>query len=58
MAQKVMQKEAVQTSVPNQQPSKQSVKKPTEKKKSKWWLWLIIALIVIGGGLALYFLVF
>jgi len=58
MAQKVMQKEAVQTSVPNQQPSQQSVKKPAGKKKPKWWLWLVIALLVIGVALALYLWVF
>jgi len=58
MAQKVMQEEAVQTSVPNQKPSRQSVKKPTERKKPKWWLGLIIALIVIGIGFALYLLIF
>jgi len=31
---------------------------PVSEKKSKWWLWLIIALAVIGVGLAVYFLFF
>ena len=36
--------------------SKQEMQEPV-RKKSKWWLWLIIALIVLGGvGAAVYFL--
>ena len=26
------------------------------EKKSKWWLWLIIALVLIGAGVGIYFL--
>jgi len=29
---------------------------PPVKKKSKWWIWLIIALIVIGAAVAAYFI--
>lgn len=25
-------------------------------KKSKWWLWVLIAVVVIGAGIAAYFL--
>ena len=25
-------------------------------KKSKWWLWLIIALVVVGAGTGIWFL--
>lgn len=28
---------------------------PVEGKKSGWWLWLIIALIVIGAGAGFYY---
>jgi len=33
----------------NEQVNLQTGEQPI-KKKSKWWLWLIIALIVIGAG--------
>lgn len=36
---------------PGVQPSIQPV-----KKKSKWWIWLIIALVVIGAAVAAYFI--
>jgi hypothetical protein len=28
---------------------------PVEGKKSRWWFWLIIALIVIGAGIGFYY---
>ena len=31
---------------------------PVLEKKSKWWLWLIIALVVIGTGIGVYFMIF
>lgn len=31
---------------------------PPAEKKSKWWLWAIIALVVIGAGVGAYFLFF
>ena len=31
-----------------------STPKPTEpKKKSKWWLWLLLALVAVGGGIVI-----
>ena len=32
-----------------------SASKPTEpKKKSKWWLWLLLALVAVGGGIVIF----
>ena len=28
---------------------------PVKKKPSKWWIWVIIAVIVVGGGVWAYF---
>ena len=38
--------------VQTQQPQTEQV----SEKKSKWWLWLVIALVVIGAGIGSYFL--
>ncbi|MBU0957728.1 MAG: hypothetical protein KKF56_02860 [Nanoarchaeota archaeon] len=35
----------------------EEIKQNVGEKKSKWLLWLIIALIVIGVGVGIYFLV-
>ncbi len=45
--------------VPKQPMQTQPVEKqvqPVPEKKSRWWLWLIIALAVIGAGVGAYFL--
>lgn len=26
------------------------------EKKSKWWIWLIIAIVIIGAGMLIWFL--
>ncbi len=31
---------------------------PPVKKKSKWWIWLIVGIVVLGIAAVLYFLVF
>jgi len=28
---------------------------PLKKKPKKWWIWLIVAVLVIGGGIFAYF---
>ena len=28
---------------------------PSEGKKMQWWIWLIIALVVVGAGVGIYF---
>jgi len=45
--------------LPVQQPSTepQAVQEP-EQKKSKWWIWVIVAAVVIGAGIGLYFWIF
>jgi len=40
---------------PKAQPA-QTATQPPVKKKSKWWIWLIVALIVVGIGVAAYFI--
>ena len=43
----------VQAAVPvAQQPAAQ----PSVKKKSRWWIWLIVAVVVIGVAVGLFFL--
>ena len=39
------------------QPAEKQVQ-PVLEKKSKWWLWLIIALTIIGVGVGVYFWLF
>lgn len=36
--------------------AQQPVAQPPVKKKSKWWIWLIVAVVVIGVAVGLYFL--
>ena len=36
------------------QPQKQNLNQP---KKSKWWLWLILAVVVLGAAVGVYFLI-
>ena len=31
------------------------VAQPIKKKPKKWWIWLIVAVLVIGGGIFAYF---
>jgi len=30
---------------------------PVQEKKSRWWIWLIVALVAIGIGVGAYFLI-
>lgn len=56
MEQPMQQKQPVTTQQPTQQPveQKEEVTKPA-KKKSKWYIWLIITLVIIGAGIGVYF---
>ena len=38
----------------SEQVREQSAEQQPVEKKSRWWLWLIIALIVIGAGIGIY----
>lgn len=55
MEQQIQQKQPV-TTQPAQQPVEQKgeVTEPVEKK-SKWYIWLIITLVIIGAGIGVYF---
>lgn len=52
MNQQKPMKPVIQTQQPNQQMAGGQV----VEKKSKWWLWVIIALAVVGIVAAVYFL--
>lgn len=56
MEQPMQQKQPVTTQQPVQQPVEQKgeVAKPA-KKKSKWYIWLILTLVIIGAGIGVYF---
>ena len=41
---------------PQPQPAQTAAQPQPVKKKSKWWIWLIIALVVIGAAIASYFI--
>ena len=45
-----------QAEKPEEKPEEKPGEKPIELpgKKSRWWIWLIIALIVIGAGGGIY----
>ncbi len=36
-------------------PVQSSTGVPVKKKPSKWWIWVIIGIVVIGGGIFAYF---
>jgi hypothetical protein len=42
---------------PKAQPA-QTVAQPPIKKKSKWWIWLIVGIVVLAIAAVLYFFVF
>ena len=46
----------VQPVQPKAQPAQTAAQPQPVKKKSKWWIWLIIALIVVGIAVASYFI--
>ena len=52
MEQQIQQKQPVTTQQPVEQEGE--VAKPVEKK-SKWYIWLIITLVIIGAGIGVYF---
>ena len=50
-----VQKTAVQ---PQAQPVQTAAQPQPVKKKSKWWIWLIVGIVVLGIAAALYLFVF
>ena len=47
-----------QAAVPAGQQPVQQPGQPPVKKKSKWWIWLIVAVVIIGIALGLFFWLF
>ena len=43
---------------PQAQPAQTVAQPQPIKKKSKWWIWLIVGLVVLGIAAGLYFFVF
>lgn len=59
MAQPIQQgTQPVTQAAPGTAPVGQPTQPPVEKKKSKWWIWVIVAVVVIGIALGLYFWLF
>ena len=54
MEQQIQQKQTQPIRTATQKPMGGQTQ-PVEGKKSRWWLWLIIALIVIGAGIGFYY---
>ena len=46
------------TSQPGQQPVQQPGQPPVEKKKSRWWIWVIVAVVIIGIAAGIFFWLF
>ena len=58
---------AIEQTQPMQTPAQAQAAQPVQgqsqveqmpEEKSKWWLWLIIAVVIIGAGIGSYFLWF
>jgi hypothetical protein len=50
---------AVQQPAPAAVPAGQQPVQPVvEKKKSKWWIWVIVAVVIIGIAIGAYFFIF
>ena len=43
---------------PQTQPAQTAAQPQPIKKKSKWWIWLIVGIVVLGIAAGLYFFVF
>jgi len=43
---------------PQVQPAQTAAQPQPIKKKSKWWIWLIVGIVVLGIAAGLYFFVF
>lgn len=43
---------------PQAQPAQTAAQPQPIKKKSKWWIWLIVGIVVLGIAAGLYFFVF
>ncbi len=40
---------------PVTQPGQAQTGQPVKKKPKRWWIWVIVAAILIGGGVLIYF---
>ena len=59
MAQPIQQgTQPVTQPAPGTVPAGQPAQPPVVKKKSKWWIWVIVAVGVIGIALGLFFWLF
>ncbi len=50
--------QTVQPVQPQPRPAQTTTQPQPIKKKSKWWIWLIVGIVVLGIAAGLYFFVF